>query len=72
LRAQGHDAELPQDAASSRQTSTSPLGSCLYLTAPNSPAVSKMAKSPIYFKTLGGPLSDQVCRTALGRRTSAL
>src|SRR5829696_6469406 len=46
LRAEGHDAELPQDAASSRPTSTSPLGSCLYLTAPNSPAVSKVAKSP--------------------------
>src|SRR4051812_42877329 len=45
LRAEGHDAELPQDAASSRPTSTSPLGSCLSLTAPNSPAVSKMAKS---------------------------
>src|SRR4051794_22057266 len=47
LRAEGHDAELPQDAASSRPTSTSPLGSCLSLTAPNSPAVSKLAKSPL-------------------------
>jgi len=46
LRAEGHDAELPQDAALSQPTSTSPLGSCLYLTAPNSPAVSKVRKNP--------------------------